>query len=49
MIRSLRDIVEEQGSRSVAARIVLDVKPRVFSEQLVWAKELRVRRDASLP
>ena len=41
-IRSLRDIVE-QDAHSVAARIVLDAKPRVFSEELVWAKELRLR------
>jgi inner membrane protein len=41
-IRSLRDIVEQEA-HSVAARIVLDAKPRVFSEELVWAKELKLR------
>ena len=43
VIRSLRDVVEQETSRSVAARIVLDAKPTIFSEELVWAKELRVR------
>jgi inner membrane protein len=42
-IRSLRDIVEQETSHSVAARIVLDAKPRVFSEELVWARDLRLR------
>jgi membrane-bound metal-dependent hydrolase YbcI (DUF457 family) len=41
-IRSLRDVVEQE-THSVAARIVLDAKPRVFSEELVWAKELKLR------
>ena len=41
-IRSLRDIVE-QDTHSVAVRIVLDAKPHVFSQELVWAKELRLR------
>lgn len=43
VIRSLRDVVEQQVRHGVAARIVLDAKPRIFSEELVWAKELRVR------
>jgi len=43
IIRSLRDIVEQETSHSVAARIVLDAKPRVFSEELVWARDLRLR------
>jgi membrane-bound metal-dependent hydrolase YbcI (DUF457 family) len=42
-IRSLRDVVEQERSHSVAARIVLDAKPRVLSEELVWAKNLRPR------
>lgn len=41
-IRSLRDVVQ-QDSHGVAARIVLDAKPRVFSEELVWARELKLR------
>jgi membrane-bound metal-dependent hydrolase YbcI (DUF457 family) len=41
-IRSLRDIVEQE-THSVAARIMLDAKPRVFSEELIWAKKLRLR------
>ncbi|HEY1471887.1 MAG TPA: metal-dependent hydrolase [Candidatus Acidoferrum sp.] len=40
-IRSLRDIVE-RDTHGVAARIVLDAKPRVFSEELVWARELKL-------
>jgi membrane-bound metal-dependent hydrolase YbcI (DUF457 family) len=43
VIRSLRDAVEQDTSRSVAARIVLDAKPKVFSEEFVWANKLRVR------
>jgi membrane-bound metal-dependent hydrolase YbcI (DUF457 family) len=43
MIRSLRDVVEEEHGRSVVARIALDAKPRVFSEELVWASKLRMR------
>jgi hypothetical protein len=43
IIRSLRDVVEQETSHSVAARIVLDAKPRVFSEELVWAGELKLR------
>jgi membrane-bound metal-dependent hydrolase YbcI (DUF457 family) len=42
-IRSLRDAVEQETSRSVAARIVLDAKPRVLSQELVWAGDLRLR------
>ncbi len=42
VIRSLRDVVEQETSRSVAARIVLDAKPKVFNEELVWANQLRV-------
>jgi hypothetical protein len=42
IIRSLRDVVEQE-THSVAARIVLDAKPRVFSEELVWAGELKLR------
>ncbi len=43
VIRSLRDAVEQEVSHSVAARIVMDAKPKVFSEELVWARELRIR------
>lgn len=43
VIRSLRDVVEGENSHSVAARIVLDAKPRVFSEELVWARTLHSR------
>jgi membrane-bound metal-dependent hydrolase YbcI (DUF457 family) len=42
IIRSLRDVVEQE-THSVAARIALDAKPRVFSEELVWAGELKLR------
>jgi membrane-bound metal-dependent hydrolase YbcI (DUF457 family) len=43
VIRSLRDMVEQETSHSVAARIILDAKPRVFSEELVWAGEVHSR------
>lgn len=43
VIRSLRDVVEGENSHSVAVRIVLDAKPRVFSEELVWARSLRTK------
>jgi membrane-bound metal-dependent hydrolase YbcI (DUF457 family) len=43
VIRSLRDMVERETSHSVAARIVLDAKPRVFSDELVWASEVHSR------
>jgi inner membrane protein len=39
VIRSLRDLVEGETSHSVAARILLDARPRVFSEAIVWASE----------
>ena len=42
-IRSLRDVVEQETSHSVAARIVLDAKPRVLSQEFVWARDLRLR------
>ena len=42
-IRSLRDVVEQETSHAVAARIALDAKPRVLSQELVWADDLRLR------
>ena len=42
-IRSLRDVVEQETSHSVAARIVLNAKPRVLSQEIIWAGNLRLR------
>jgi inner membrane protein len=42
-IRSLRDVVERETSHSVAARIVLNAKPRVLSQEIIWAGNLRLR------
>jgi membrane-bound metal-dependent hydrolase YbcI (DUF457 family) len=43
LIRSLRDEVERDTARSVAARITVDAKSRVSGEELVWATDLRSR------
>lgn len=42
-IRSLRDVVEQETSHNVAARIVLNAKPRVLSQEIIWAGNLRLR------
>ena len=42
-IRSLRDVVEQETSHSVAARIVLNAKPLVLSQEIIWAGNLRLR------
>jgi membrane-bound metal-dependent hydrolase YbcI (DUF457 family) len=43
VIRSLRDLVEQDTSHGIAALIELDAKPRVLREELVWAKQLHSR------
>ena len=42
-LRSMRDVAEHEIVHRVAARITLDPKLRITTEQLVWASDLRLR------
>jgi len=42
-IRSLRDVVEQETNHGVAARIVLNAKPRVLNQEIIWAGNLQLR------
>lgn len=42
-IRSLRDELPGNSTHALAARVLLDPKGKVLSQELVWAKELRLR------
>jgi len=42
-IRSLRDQAEGQTRHRVAARVILDGHYKVLSQELVWAKDLRLK------
>lgn len=42
-LRSMRDVAERETIRRIAARITVDPKLRIVTEEFVWAKDLRLR------
>jgi membrane-bound metal-dependent hydrolase YbcI (DUF457 family) len=42
-LRSMRDVAEHEITHRIGARITLDPKFRISSEEFVWLKELRLR------
>jgi len=43
VIRSMRDVDEHETRDSIAVRVDLDPRSRVFDEQFIWAEDIRIR------